>query len=73
MIHSFQGEIAWNADPQLPPFAPQPLPPYPSVNNMLYLWIGQYVPQSFMYAAQRNGFLQYNLTAKDVSPAMHGQ
>lgn len=73
MVLSIQGEITWQADPQAPPFAPQPLPPYPSASRMLYMWVGQYVPQSFIYAAQHHGFLQYNLTTKDVSPAMSFQ
>ncbi|KAK7474843.1 hypothetical protein BaRGS_00033915 [Batillaria attramentaria] len=63
-----KGEITWKAKPEQPPFSPAPMPSSPASQNMLYLWIGQYLPQSFVYAAQHNGFLQYNLTAQDLPP-----
>ncbi|XP_076449012.1 bactericidal permeability-increasing protein-like [Babylonia areolata] len=61
-----KGEILWTADPQPPPFPPSPLPPSPSSRNMLYLWVGKYVPQSMLYAAHKHGFLRYNVTTKDL-------
>lgn len=67
-----KGEITWKTDPALPPFSPSPLPPSSSTNNMLYLWVGQYVPQSFVYAAQKHGFLRYNVTSKDLPPEAKG-
>nr|QNL15278.1 lipopolysaccharide-binding protein-like protein [Littorina littorea] len=67
-----KGEITWTANPQTPPFSPLAIPPYTPSNNMLYLWIGKYVPQSFLYAAQQNGFLRYNLTTKDLPPDNRG-
>ncbi|XP_076435191.1 bactericidal permeability-increasing protein-like [Babylonia areolata] len=63
-----KGEITWATDPQPPPFPPAPLPPSPFSKNMLYLWVGEYVPQSFLYAAQKHGFLRYNMTTRDLLP-----
>lgn len=61
-----KGEITWKAKPESPPFSPTPIPSSAATQNMLYLWIGQYLPQSFIFAAQNNSFLQYNLTAHDL-------
>ncbi|KAL8601077.1 hypothetical protein ACOMHN_040778 [Nucella lapillus] len=67
-----KGEITWDADSQQPPFSPSPLPPSPSSSNMLYLWVGEYLPRSFIYAAQKHGFLRYNVTTKDLPPEAKG-
>lgn len=61
-----QGEMTWAKNPKTPPFSPLPLPDYPSTDRMLYLWVGQYVPESFLYAAQVNGFLQYSVNPSDL-------
>ncbi|KAK7114266.1 bactericidal permeability-increasing protein-like [Littorina saxatilis] len=67
-----KGEITWTANPQTPPFSPPAIPPYAPSSNMLYLWVEKYVPQSFLYAAQQNGYLRYNLTTKDLPPNNRG-
>lgn len=49
------------------PFNPKPFPPLTSDTKMMYLWISDYMANTFAYAAQKHNFLQYNLTAANVS------
>ena len=38
-----------------------------ATQNMMYLWVSDYIFETISYVAQKHNFLVYNLTAKDVS------
>ncbi len=56
----------WKGDSKECPFTPAPLPTQSTTSKMLYLWISEYMGNSLAYTGYKHGFLQYNLTAKDV-------
>ncbi|XP_046381035.2 bactericidal permeability-increasing protein-like [Haliotis rufescens] len=63
-----KGEVFWNGARKECPFSPAPLPTTPDTSHMLYLWVSDYMGNSLAYSGFQHGFLQYNLTAKDLPP-----
>lgn len=63
-----QGEIYWRTEntTEAPMNAP-PMQDSSATQNMLYLWVSDYIFATIAYVAQKHNFLVYNLTAKDVS------
>ena len=63
-----QGEIYWLNDTSTEcPFVPAPMPDSPDTQNMLYLWVSDYMFDTIGYVAQKHGFLKHNVTTNDVS------
>ncbi|XP_067651413.1 bactericidal permeability-increasing protein-like [Haliotis asinina] len=63
-----KGEVYWKGGKEECPFSPTPLPTTSDTSRMLYLWVSDYMGNSLAYAGFKHGFLQQNLTAKDLPP-----
>lgn len=61
-----KGEIFWEAAVKEAPFSPQPLPAWTDNSRMVYIWVTNYSPNTFLYQAHTNGYLKYNVTKKDL-------
>ncbi|GFR90355.1 bactericidal permeability increasing protein [Elysia marginata] len=61
-----KGEIFWEAAVKEAPFSPQPLPSWTDNSRMVYIWVTNYSPNTFLYQAHTNGYLKYNVTKKDL-------
>lgn len=68
-----KGEIYWLTDNKTE--APMSAPPMKDSSaslSMMYLWVSDYIFETIGYVAQKNNFLVYNLTTKDLPPASRG-
>ncbi|XP_046572386.1 bactericidal permeability-increasing protein-like [Haliotis rubra] len=63
-----KGEVYWKGGKEECPFSPTPLPTTTDTSRMLYLWVSDFMGNSLAYAGFKHGFLQHNLTAKDLPP-----
>ncbi|RUS91980.1 hypothetical protein EGW08_000193 [Elysia chlorotica] len=61
-----KGEVFWEAAVKEAPFSPQPLPACSDYSRMVYIWVTNYTPNTFLYQAHTNGYLKYNVTKKDL-------
>ncbi|KAK3731744.1 hypothetical protein RRG08_035413 [Elysia crispata] len=61
-----KGEVFWEAAVKEAPFSPEPLPAWSDNSRMVYIWVTNYTPNTFLYQAHTNGYLKYNLTRKDL-------
>lgn len=68
-----KGEIYWLADPKTEaPVTPPPMKDSSATQNMMYLWVSDYIFATIAYVAQKHNYLKYNLTAKDLPPDSRG-
>lgn len=68
-----KGEIYWLTDNTTEaPMSPPPIKDSSVVQNMMYLWVSDYIFETIAYVAQKHNFLVYNLTTKDLPPASRG-
>ncbi|XP_059147774.1 bactericidal permeability-increasing protein-like isoform X2 [Physella acuta] len=61
-----KGEVYWITDKKESPLTPERIPPWGDYSRMLYLWVTEYTANTMAQVAQDHGYLQYNLTAKDL-------
>ncbi|XP_059147825.1 bactericidal permeability-increasing protein-like [Physella acuta] len=65
-----KGEVYWITDKKESPLTPERIPPWGDYSRMLYLWVTEYTANTMAQVAQDHGYLQYNLTAKDLPAAI---
>jgi len=68
-----KGEVLWKDDTTSgAPISAPAMPKSGDTQNMLYLWVSDYVLDTFFFQAQKHGFLVRNVTAKDLPPESRG-
>ena len=66
-LFNLQGEIYWKADPKESPMKCPAMKDSSAHQNMMYLWVSDYMFETIAYVAQKHNILVHNLTADDVS------